>query len=91
VLDHVGADAGLGFGVGGGVGIEADRYSLSELDVSGSMSFSAQEYKAEGYSGFVMPVGSGMKWSQSGFCGYPGVVPITGTDLYDTSAVSRCS
>jgi hypothetical protein len=26
VLDHVGADAGLGFGIGGGVGIEADSF-----------------------------------------------------------------
>jgi hypothetical protein len=24
VLEHVGADTGLGFGVGGGVGVEAD-------------------------------------------------------------------
>jgi hypothetical protein len=26
VLDHVGADAGLGFGVGGGFGIETDGF-----------------------------------------------------------------
>jgi hypothetical protein len=26
VLDHVGADAGLGFGVGGGFGIETNRF-----------------------------------------------------------------
>jgi hypothetical protein len=26
VLEHVGADAGLGFGVGGGVGVEADAF-----------------------------------------------------------------
>ena len=42
--------------------IYSKRYSLSELDVSGSMSFLAQEYKAEGYFGFVMRVDSGMKW-----------------------------
>jgi hypothetical protein len=42
--------------------VYSKRCSLSELDVSGSMSFSAQEYKAEGYSGSVTRVGSGMKW-----------------------------
>jgi hypothetical protein len=50
------------------------RYSFSELDVSGSMSFLAQEYKAEGYSGFGMRVGSWTKWVAERLLWYPGVM-----------------
>jgi hypothetical protein len=46
--------------------VYSKKYSLSELDVSGSMSFFwAQEYHAKGHFGFVTRAGSGMKWWQS--------------------------
>ena len=43
--------------------VYSKRYSLSELDVSGRMIFFlALRYKAKGYFGFGMRVGSGTKW-----------------------------
>jgi hypothetical protein len=36
--------------------------------------FLAQEYKAEGYFGFVMRVDSGMKWIAERLLRYPGVM-----------------
>ena len=38
------------------------------------MLFSAQGYKAKGYFGFGMRVGSETNGWQNGFCGYPGVM-----------------
>jgi hypothetical protein len=55
VPDHVGADAGLGFGVGGGFGIETDRFGggrVRHSSVESRPPLASQHYEA------VLAIGS---------------------------------